>query len=153
MLVVPELSDKTLQNIVGRVQLYDALIETAESIFKIDGKRLEEVLKEHASNLITFDTALQECKSIEDMVKARLERVKAEHWERLNERNQRQLNTRDIEAYIAGIPQYTEVLAVVMIIVEVKRKLEAIVNALTSFGWSLNNIVKLRVAQLDHITL
>ena len=150
---VSTLSDKTLQQIVDRVTLYEQMVTLAEPIFSIEGKRLEEVLKEHAHNLITYDTLLQECKSIEDLVRSRLDKVKAAEWERLNERHNRSLNTKDIEAYIAGIPQYTEVYGVLLIVVEIKRKLEAIVNALTSMGWSLNNIVKLRVAQLDHITM
>lgn len=153
MSVVYELSDKTLQQIVERIKLYDMLISTAEPVFKLDGRRLEEILKEHAVNLMTYDTALQECKSIEDMVRERLDRIKSTHWERLNEKHTRQLNTKDIEAYIAGVPEYTQVYAVLLIVVEVKRKLESIVNALTSLGWTLNNIVKLRVAQLDHITM
>lgn len=153
MSVVAELSQKALHQVVEKVNLYDALVGTAEPMFQIDGRRLEEVLKAHAFNLITFDTALQECKSIEDLVRDRLDRVKSSHWERLNEKHSRSLNTKDIEAYIAGVPEYTEVLSVVLIVVEVRRKLEAVVNALTSMGWSLNNIVKLRVAQLDHITM
>lgn len=153
MAVAAQLSDKTLQEVVARVSLYEQLIEAAEPCFQIEGRRLEEVLKQHASNLLVYDTALQEAKAIEDLVKKRQDEVKSAHWKKYNENYSRQLNTRDIEAYIAGEPDYAQVVGVVLIVVEVKRKLEAIVNALTSLGWTLNNIVKLRVAQLDHVTM
>lgn len=153
MSVVAQLSDKSLHDITARVNLYERLIETAEPCFQIEGRRLEEVLKQHAANLMIYDTALQETKGIEDLVKKRLDEVKSQHWRRYNENYGRQLNTRDIEAYIAGEPDYAQALGVVLVVVEVKRKLEAIVNALTSLGWTLNNIVKLRVAQLDHVTM
>ena len=65
----------------------------------------------------------------------------------------RALGTRDIQQYIKSEPQYVAAQTILLEVQHTKRRLEAIVEALKSLGWSLNNIVKLRIAQLEHVTL
>jgi hypothetical protein len=55
--------------------------------------------------------------------------------------------------YIRGDPQIVEVIQVLLEVAHVKRQLEVIVEAFKTMGWSLSNIVKLRVAQIDHTIL
>jgi hypothetical protein len=71
----------------------------------------------------------------------------------LNENSNRVLGTRDIQQYIKSDPQFVNAQEVLMDVIVVKRKLEAIVEALKSMGWSLNNITKLRIAQLEDAIL
>lgn len=142
-----------LNKVPARIDLYTQLIQAAEPLFNLDGKSLEDACKNHAQDLMFYDLMLQECKSIEDTVRSRIEVIEAELYRKYLETGSRALNSREIPQYIKGDQRYTDAYAILLEVVHVKRQLEAIVEALKSLGWSLNNIVKLRIAQLDHITL
>ena len=154
MSVVTEtIGEIKLGNIPGRLAVYEQLIENAEPVFQLDGKHLEDACKEHAQNLMFYDLMLQECKTIEDTIRAKIEEVESTLFRKYNENYQRALGSRDIQQYMKSDPQYVAAAEILLEVVHVKRRLEAIVEALKSFGWSLNNIVKLRIAQLEHVTL
>lgn len=143
----------SLSVIPKRVAEYQALIDNAEPLFELNGLGLEDACKQHAQNLMMYDLMYQECRTVEDSVRARVEEVEALLFRKYHEGQQRALNATEIKQYIRGDTQYVTAYEILLEVVTVKRKLEAVVEALKSMGWSLNNIVKLRVAQLDHITL
>ena len=143
----------SLNRIPAQIELYEQLIQAAEPLFELEGKKLGEVIAHHAQELMLYDVMLQECKTIEDTVRVKLEEIESTLYRRLNETNQRALGTRDLQQYIKSEPQYVSAYEILLEVVHVKRKLEAIVEALKSLGWSLNNITKLRIAQLEHVTL
>ena len=142
-----------INKVPDRIALYEQLIEAAEPMFKLNGQNLEQACKEHAQNLMNYDLMLQECKAIEDTVRGRLDEIESELYRKYLENSSRALNTREIPQYIKGEPTYVAMYEIVLEVVNIKRQLEAIVEALKTMGWSLANIVKLRVAQLDHVTL
>lgn len=104
-------------------------------------------------NLVGYDQLLQECKTIENFMTQKLETTEAHLHKHYLENTQRALQQRDLAMYIKGDPQFSEVNQVVMEVAHIRRQLEAIVDALKSLGWSLNNIVKLRVEQLEQTVL
>jgi hypothetical protein len=136
-----------------QIAIYEQLIENAEPVFQLSGKNLEEACKEHAQNLMFYDVMLQECKTIEDSVRLRIETVEGELYKKYNEGTSMALKTTDIKQYIKGDPQYTAAYQVLLEIVHTKRRLEAIVEAIKSLGWTLSHVVKLRIAQLEDTTL
>lgn len=147
------ITDLQLKRMAHKVDLFEAMIQAAEPCFELSGKGLEEVCKRHAQDLMTYDQALQECKTVEDIIRMKLEEKEGHLYKKYNENHQRALGQRDIGQYIKGDPEYVEIYEIVLEIVHVRRKLEAIVEALKSMGWSVSNIVKLRIAQLEHVTL
>jgi chaperonin cofactor prefoldin len=142
-----------LKKLPARVALYEQLIEAAEPLFNLDDRKLEEACKEHAKNLMFYDVMLQECKSIEETIRYKIDELESTLYRNLNENSNRVLGTRDIQQYIKSDPQFVNAQEVLMEVIVVKRKLEAIVEALKSMGWSLNNITKLRIAQLEDAIL
>lgn len=146
-------SDLQLKRMTARLQSYEALIDAAAPLFELDGVSLESACKNHAQNLMFYNNSLQECRTIEDVVKLKLEEVEGQLYKKYNENHQRALGQRDIGQYIKGDPAYVEIYEVFLEVVLIKRNLESIVDALKSMGWSLNNIVKLRIAQLEDVTL
>jgi chaperonin cofactor prefoldin len=100
-----------------------------------------------------YDVMLQECKSIEETIRYKIDELESTLYRNLNENSNRVLGTRDIQQYIKSDPQFVNAQEVLMEVIVVKRKLEAIVEALKSMGWSLNNITKLRIAQLEDAIL
>lgn len=147
------ITDIQLKRMAQKLSLYDAMVNAAEPCFELSGKGLEEVCKKHAQDLMTYDQVLQECKTVEDVVRMKLEEKEGLLYKKYNENNQRALNRLDIGQYIKGDPEYVELYEVLLEVVFLKRKLESVVGALKSMGYSIANIVKLRIAQLEHVTL
>jgi hypothetical protein len=147
------LTDLQLKRIATRLQGYEALINAAAELFELEGKGLEETCKTHAQNLMFYDITLQECKTVEETIRMKVEEQEGLLYRKYNENGNRALGQRDIGQYIKGDPDYVQVYEILLEVVHVRRQLEAIVEALKSMGWSIGHIVKLRVAQLEHVTL
>lgn len=148
---VAELS--AMEKIPERLKVYRELIDAAEPLFKLGGKGLERSCAEHAQNLMFYDLMLQECKTIEQWTKVKVGEVEGRLYKALRETRNISLSSTDIRAYIGGMPEYVKAQEVFLDVVHVKSQLQAIVEALQSMAFSLNNIVKLRVAQLEHVVL
>lgn len=142
-----------LNKIPGRIALYEQLIDAAEPCFQLEGKGLENACKNHAKDLMFYDMMFQECKTIEETIKYMIEGLESSLYRKINDSSQKALGTREIQLYIKSEPQYISAVEILLEVVHTKRKLESIVEALKSMGWSLNNIVKLRIAQLENIIL
>ena len=145
-LSVPE---KVLLRMLDSLVRFESMIEAAADHFELDEKRLEDLCKNQVKQLMIYDVALQECKAIQDSIETQRDVIKSLHWRRLNETNKKTLTTRDIEAYIQGEPSWVSAHELVLQAAETRKKLEAIVEALKQLGWTLTNIVKLRVHQLE----
>jgi hypothetical protein len=154
MSVVDEtVSEIRLGKIPGRIAIYEQLIENAESVFELSGKGLEECCKTHAQNLMFYDVMLQECKTIEETIKVKVEEIESQLYQKYHTGMQLKLSSTDIRQYIKGDPAFVKACEILLEVQHTKRRLEAVVEALKSMGWSINNIVKLRIAQLEHTTL
>lgn len=152
-IVKETISEIVLNKIPGRLKLYEQLIDAAEPLFEMNNKSLEEICKNHAKDLMFYDLMLQECKTIEETIRVKIEEIESKLFRNLNETSQRALGTRDIQQYIKSDISYVNAQEILLEIVHVKRRLEAVVEALKSMGWSVNNIVKLRIAQLENVKL
>lgn len=142
-----------LNQIPGKLEVYELLIQEARSIFELDGIRLDDAIKSQVQNLGLYDGMLQECKTIEAFLEMRRDEVEAERHKHYLENSNRQLSARDMAMYIRGDPQLIAVAQILVDVAHVRRQLESIVETLQGMGWSLSNIVKLRIAQLENIVL
>ena len=142
-----------LSKIPAQIDLYEQLISAAEPCFDLDGKSLETACKNHAKDLMFYNLMLQECKTIEETIRCRVEEIESDLYKRVGGGSQRALGVRETQQYVKSEPQYVNAMEVLLEVAHTKRKLEAIVEALQSLGWSLNNLVKLRIAQLENTIL
>jgi hypothetical protein len=142
-----------LNKIPGRIALYEQLIDNAEPCFELEGKNLEDICKNHAKDLMFYDMMLQECKTIEDVIRVKVEEVESATYRSINESNKKALGTTEIRQYVKSDPQYIAAMEILLEVAHTKRRLESIVEALKSMGWSLGHIVKLRIAQLENTVL
>lgn len=142
-----------LGRIPSRIATYEQLIEAAETVFQLNGRGLEELCKEHAQNLMFYDVMLQECRTIEETIKTKVEEIESQVFQKYHNNMSIKLNATEIRQYIKGDPDYVKAAEILLEVQHTRRRLEAIVEALKSMGWSINNITKLRIAQLDHVTL
>lgn len=142
-----------LGKIPGQIALYEQLVDAAEPLFQLKGRTLGEAIAQHAQDLMFYDITLQECKTIEDVIKMKVDEIESKLYRKYNEGMQRALGQRDIVAYIKGDPEYVAAYEILLEVAHVKRQLESIVEALKTMGWSLSNITKLRIAQLEHVNI
>ena len=142
-----------LRIIPGRLATYRELIDAAECCFELHGKKLGEIIRDHAHNLMSYDIILRECNLIENTIKLKVEEIEGQLYKKYNENHQRALSTSDIKMYIKGDPDYVSGVEILIEVIHIKQQLEAIVDALKSMGWSLTNITKLRIAQLEDVEL
>jgi len=152
MSLVGDLSSN-LTLLVDKLNEYDEHLEKAEPFFKMEGEKLEKLCKQHPGALSFYDRKLGELKTIEDLVQSKLKEIESAHWKRYNEKYPRSLTTQDIRAYIAGEKDYNQMYEILLEVVNMKRQYEAVVDALKQMGWTLKNIVDLRIAQLELIEL
>lgn len=128
---------------------YEDEIAAAEPIFDIEGKKLEAVNRTLPSYISRYDQLLGELKTLEQFLEVRRDEIEAKHWKKYNEKYSKALSTRDIQAYIAGEKDHIEMSELILEVRFVKEKISSIVKALEQMGWSLKNIVELRIHQLQ----
>lgn len=139
----------------AKIAEYELLIDESEKLFELNGKKLEDSVKNHAKDLMFYDMMLQECKTIEYIVKQEMEAVESNLFTKLTSigHGQRAIGTREAPQYIKGDPAYVNLYQILIEVQYTRTRLEAVVEALKSMAYSLNNIVKIRVSQLEHTTL
>jgi hypothetical protein len=139
--------------LVDKLTEYDTELEKAESVFQMEGKKLEELNRKLPRALSFYDRKLAELKTIEELMQAKVKEIESMHWKKYNEKYSRVLSTADIKAYIAGEKDYIQMYEVLLEVTNIRRQYEAVVEAIRQMGWSLKNIVALRVAQLELVEL
>lgn len=142
-----------ISSIVNRITKANDYIDTAEETLNFDGKNLEQICKSHAKNVYSVAKYLNEMKSLDEWFKTRLAAVESKHWKKYNENYARALSARDIQAYIAGEPEYTAIVELQLEVNFVKRQLEAIYEALKDMGWQIKYVTDLRIAELQDVVV
>jgi hypothetical protein len=153
MSFVGDLKKLSLSQIPDRMEIYEEYISSAEPYFELKGKNLEEANMQHVQILVIYDTMLQEAKTVEEYLKQKMDEVEASLYRHYIETSKRALGTTDLKMYVRGDPQYVEANQILLDVTHTRKQLEAIVEGMKLLGWTLSNIVKLRVAQLDHVVL
>lgn len=141
------------EQIVSLIPKYEQKVQAAEPIFKIEGRRLEEVARTLPHYLSNYDQAYQEMKSLEEWANTIKEKKTARFWKKYNEGYSRTLTTRDIQAYIGGEKEIVDISQLIVEITSIKNQLGSIVEALKQMGWMVSHITKLRVAEMQDAIL
>lgn len=148
-----QLNEDKLDQLVSLLAKFEDKIEAAEAIFKLEGRKLEEILRTVPHYQASYDQSLQDVKGLEDWVTNIKEKKVGKLWKKYNEGYSRQLTARDIQAYIAADQEIVELNQILIEIVVIKNNLSAIVDAIKQIGWMCSNITKLRVSEIQDIML
>lgn len=141
-----------LTTIVKYIDAAREYLDSAEDRYlNFDQNNLEAISKQHAKNLYKTSKAINEMKGIEDTMAAKLKQVESKHWKKYNENYQRALSTRDIQAYIAGEPDYVMLMELQLEVQFIKRQLEALFEALKAMGWQIKTVTELRIHELQDV--
>ena len=142
-----------LLNVISYLEKYENALKEAEPLFDLKGQLLEKLCRTHPQYLVRYDQLLSEIKSLEGIVELRLEEKEGILWKKYNEGYQRQLSGRDIQAYISGEVEVVKIKEILLEVQSYKSQYNAIVEAFKTMGWRLNNIVKLRISELQDTIL
>ena len=151
------IQDVILRRAPAKLADWEALVATATSgdldIFELDNRKLEDICKVQAQNLVRFSLALRDCEIVEKTVKQKIDELEGELYQALNEGNNRALAKADINQYIKAHPRWISAYEIFLEVHAVKLQLDEVVEAIKALGWMIGHITKLRVAQLQEDVL
>ena len=128
---------------------YNLLLDKAIDDLEINTKTIQEACIEHASLYLFYYDKYCELKSISDMVKIDIDRVRGELTKKYTETYSITLGSQIIGKYIDSESEFIKAKQLLVDVDEVKNKYEGLVEAFISRGYQLNNITKQRVAEVE----
>lgn len=96
---------------------------------------------------------LQEIESILEYLNIELRRIRSEKFRKFTEHYNRALSGRDADKYVDGEPEVIDQQHLINEIALIRNKYIALTKSLDTKQWQINNIVKLRAAGLEDISL
>lgn len=147
------LDEERLGDIVPLLPDYEKKISAAEAIFKLEGKRLEEIMRTLPHYQSSYDQSYQELKSLQEWVENIKEKKVGKLWKKYLEGYSRVLSTKDIQCYIAAEKDIVELNQIIIEISLLKNNMYSIVDALKQLGWQMSSITKLRIAEMQEAIL
>jgi len=147
------IEESKLEAIIDLLEKYEHMVQAAAPIFKLEGRRLEEIMRTLPRHQAEYDLAFQELKSLEEWLETIKEKRTAKYWKKYLEGYPKQLATRDIQSYIAGEKEIVEMNQFIIEVTMIKNQLASIVEAIKQMAWMTGHTTKLRVAELGDVVL
>lgn len=147
------LEEDKLHEIIPLLPKYEEKVKAAEPIFKLEGRKLEEIIRTVPHYQASYDQSYQELKALEEWVNNIKEKKVGKLWKKYLEGYQRALSTRDIQSYIASEKDIVELNQIIIEVTLLKNHMLSIVEAIKNLGWMTSHITKLRVAEMQDVIL
>jgi hypothetical protein len=96
---------------------------------------------------------LQEIEAILENLNIQLRQIRSKKYRQFLEHYQRALTSRDAEKYIDGEDEVVTMQQLVNEFALIRNKFQGVIKALDAKQFQINNVIKLRVAGLDDVTL
>jgi hypothetical protein len=96
---------------------------------------------------------LQEIEGILEYLNIELRKKRTEHYKKFLEHYNRALSSRDAEKYVDGVDEVVDLQHIVNEFALVRNKFMGLIKALDAKQFQINNIVKLRAAGLEDVSL
>lgn len=147
------LEEDKLHEIIPLLPKYEEKVKAAEPIFKLEGRKLEEIIRTVPHYQASYDQSYQELKALEEWVNNIKEKKVGKLWKKYLEGYQRALSTRDIQSYINSEKDIVELNQIIIEVTLLKNHMSSIVEAIKNLGWMTSHITKLRVAEMQDVIL
>lgn len=148
-----KLSDNQEEAILELVERSYQLIDEAEPLFSLEGRRLDYVLKNYPIWNKDYNVHYRKLASVEAWLNENTDKIFARHFKRIHSVNGKTLPLKEISIYINTEDDYISAKALIAEISYLKDQFYALCEGFKSMGYSLNNIVKLRVNIAEEIIL
>ena len=96
---------------------------------------------------------LQEIEAILENLNIQLRQIRSKKYRQFLEHYQRALTSRDAEKYIDGEDEVVTMQLLINEFALIRNKFQGVIKALDAKQFQINNVIKLRVAGLDDVTL
>jgi hypothetical protein len=96
---------------------------------------------------------LQEIEAILEYLNIELRKKRTEHYKKFLEHYNRALTSRDAEKYVDGVQEVVDQQHIVNEFALIRNKFMGLIKALDTKAFQINNIVKLRAAGLEDVSL
>ena len=96
---------------------------------------------------------LQEIEAILENLNIQLRQIRSKKYRQFLEHYQRALTSRDAEKYIDGEEEVVTMQQLINEFELIRNKFQGVIKALDAKQFQINNVIKLRVAGLDDVTL
>jgi ribosomal protein S6 len=144
---------KNLAIVDEYITKYAGEIEECKDFFNFENKNLEYLCKKLPYYVFQFKSIQGEIKTIEGFLEFEKDKIEGTLFVKYTEKNQRVLGPKEIGMYIKQDPDYVTIMEFILEISQIKYTIIGILDALETYHWQLNNIVKIRVASLEETVL
>jgi hypothetical protein len=153
MSVLGKLDRKGLTNLPEILDAFDARMDGWEAKVKIDGKNIEAANIEQASWLAYYDQIKVELRTLVDFMDMKVKEKRGILTNIMIKNMSLDTNERTRERMIDADEEYIRIYQNYLLVNEVYKTAEMIVNSFAQRAYTLTNIVKIRVADVQDITL
>ena len=143
---------QSLANIVGAIDYYEGELEEARKQTGLRGS-VEKHSRDMPGIVEQRFGQLQEIESILEFLNIELRKTRSEKFRKFLEHYNRQLSSRDAEKYVDGDPDVVDQQHLINEFALLRNKYIGLTKALDAKQFQINNIVKLRAAGLEDISL
>ncbi len=157
---IPDLGDKKSTDVNERFKNLPAILadytdelKGAEQDIIIKGKSLEGANRENPSLYAYYDQRRVELKTLVEFMENQVQRTRGRLFRTFTENFKRELSDRAKDKYIDGEQAYLDVFEIYLEVKEIYDQYASIVEAIKFRGYSLNNITKARVANMENAIL
>ena len=151
--LLAKLDRKTLKNLPEILEGYETKLQGWQDNVKIDGKNIEAANIEQASWLAYYDEIKVELRTLVEYLEMKEKEVRGRLTMEIIKNASLDHNERTRERLIDAEPEYIRMHSNFLLAGEVYRMADMIVNQFLQRAYALNNLVKIRVAQIQDITL
>src|SRR6056300_1429240 len=141
-----------IANLVPAIEYYEKQLEEARIETSLKGN-VEKHSRDMPGIVEHRFNQLQEIEAIVEYLNIELRKKRTEHYKKFVEHYNRALSSRDADKYVDGEADVVDLQHLVNEFALVRNKFMGLIKALDTKGYQINNIVKLRAAGLEDISL
>lgn len=141
-----------MSRIVDAIDFYENEIQDAKEELSLKGS-IEKHTRDMPGIVDYRFYQLQEIEAILEYLNIELRRIRSREFKKFLENYNRQLSSRDAEKYIDGVDEVVDMHHLINEFALIRNKMQGIIKSLDQKSFSINNIVKLRTAGLDDVSL
>jgi hypothetical protein len=143
---------KDIAHLPDCIEYFYKEIDSARAEVKIYGK-VEKASASLPGIVEQRFNQLQEIEAVLEYLNIELRRIRSKAFKKYLENYQRALSSRDVEKYVDGEADVVDMEKIINEFAMLRNQWLGIIKALDIKQWQLSNIIKLRAAGLDDITL
>lgn len=144
--------DKLNEQLPELFERYEEHVKSAEPLFKLEGRRLEEIARTLPYHQAAYAQRAHEMKQVVKWLENQKFKLEARFMKNYSQ-GPRAFGAREINTFIGGEREIVEYNQLIIEATLLQGQLDEIVEAFRQMGWMVGNITKLRVAELQDIVL